>query len=269
MKRLLATAAALLLLVGCGTRPLDSSRVEVLLTDAPADEADQLMVAFGRVDLVPSDAEDEAGVHTVTDSAGELDVLELRNGEAELLGGVDVPPGTYDQIRLVVESARLEFDGGAESFDVKTPSGAQSGLKINVDPPLLAEAGATSEIVIDFDVSRAVVETPPGSGNYLLKPTGLRAVTTSGVLEGTVIDDVTAEPVEDATVTVYEPDETEITSAATTTEADGSFRIITLVEGTYDMELAADGYAALQIEEIDIRAGETTDLGTLQLTPDE
>jgi len=68
---------------------------------------------------------------------------------------------------------------------VFVPSGAQTGIKVNVQPPLIVAEGANQTLIVDFDVERAVVEravveTPPGSGNYLLKPTALRVITEMG-----------------------------------------------------------------------------------------
>lgn len=270
MRKITSLVVALLVLAGCGLQPGGTGRVEVLLTDAPAAEADSLVVSFGRVDLVPHE-DDEAGIRTVTDSAGEIDVLTLQNGETRQLGEIPLDAGTYHQLRLIVDEAHLHFgeEGSSdeEVYPVTIPSGARTGLKINVEPPLVvADDGATSQVVVDFDASRAVIETPPGSGNYVLKPTGVRAVTESGVLEGRVVAEDSGDPVDGASVEIYADDASETTAEALTSE-DGVFRVITLLEGDYDLVVLADEYEELTVEDVAVSVGETTDLGELTLTP--
>lgn len=264
MKRILFILTLPLLLVGCGTPdPSGTSNLKVLLTDAPASEASSLTVAFGRIELVPSEDSDK-GLITISEEIGSIDVLQLRNGGIETLGELTIPDGVYSQVRLVVESAEIAFDNGADVYDVKIPSGQQTGLKINIEPALVAEAGETSQVILDFDAERAVIETPPGSNNYLLKPTAIRAVTHSGVVEGAVVDATTVAAVEGALVEVHNMEGELVTS--TVTEADGSFKFITLVEGTYDIEVTAPGYGSQLVEDVGVVAGETASLGEINLT---
>lgn len=262
MRRIALLTSALLVLAACGTQPSGTSTVAVQMTDAPATEADHLYVDFGRIELMPTE-DGEDGVQTVAEEGGQIDVLTLTNGTVEDLGKVDVPAGTYHQVRIIVEDARLEF--GEESFSVQVPSGAQTGLKVNIDPPLVAAAGATNLVTLDFDASRAVIETPPGSGNYLLKPTGIRAVSEAGLLLGSVADSATAEAIAGATIAVVDQDGADVTSAIT--EADGAFRIVTLPTGAYDVEVSADGYVSHLENDVEVTAGAVTDLGVLELDP--
>lgn len=262
MRRLALLTSALLVLAACGTQPSGTSTVAVQMTDAPATEADHLYVDFGRIELMPA-SESEDGVQTVAEEGGRIDVLTLTNGTVEDLGEIEVPAGTYHQVRIIVEDAQVHF--GEDSFDVKVPSGAQTGLKVNIDPPLVAAAGTTNLVTLDFDASRAVIETPPGSGNYLLKPTGIRAVSEAGLLLGSVADAATTEAIAGATVDVLDQDGVGVTTAVT--EEDGSFRIVTLPTGVYDLEVAAEGYVTHLEDDVEVTAGAVTDLGVLELDP--
>lgn len=270
MKASLIALLALLALVGCGSPSggpnlIEDSRVAVLLTDAPADEASSLFVTFGAVRLVPA-GEGETGILTISEEGGMFDVLALRNGQTAVLGERDVPAGTYSQIRLVVENAELVFvdeeTGEERRHAVRIPSGEQSGLKINVQPPLVAQEGEVSEVLLDFDARNAIRETPPGSGNYRLRPTAIRAVTQTGVLRGRVVD-AGGEGIEGALVTIWSGEE-EVTTART--NRDGYYRIISLTDGRYKVEVEADGYGGLRLEDVRITQGETTDLGAVTLT---
>lgn len=264
MKRIiLILLPTLLLIAGCGGQSLEGDgHAKVMLTDAPATEADTLPVTFSRIELV-GEAE---GAVTVAVEPQTIDVLTLRNGGLEMLGETDLPVGTYNQLRLIVDDAEITFADGAEVHPVDVPSGAQTGLKINIEPALVVEAGQTSEVILDFDAERAVVET--GNGGYKLKPTAIRAVTSSGTAEGRVVAEGGAEgepalPIVGALIVVYDQEGNEIT--ATVTEADGSFRLITLPEGTYDFEVSLEGYGTVMVEDIAVATGEVSAVGEVGL----
>lgn len=265
MKRIiLMILPTLLLLAGCGSQSLEADgRAEVLLTDAPATEADTLPVTFSRIELV---GEAESAV-SVSVEPQTIDVLTLRNGGLETLGETDLPAGTYNQLRLIVDDAEITFAGGSEVHPVEVPSGAQTGLKINIEPALVVEGGQTSQVVLDFDAARAVVET--GNGEYVLKPTAIRAVTSSGTAEGSVVEEGGTEgepglPLAGALIVVYDQEGNVVTT--TITEADGSFRLITLPEGNYDFEVSLAGYASTTIQDVAVASGEVTAMGELELT---
>ncbi|MBW6455615.1 MAG: DUF4382 domain-containing protein [Trueperaceae bacterium] len=258
---------------GLNDDAVGTNRVTVLLTDAPATEATHLWVAFGRVDLVPAEGTG-GGIVTVYD--GEpvtYDVLALTNGTTEELGrAVDVPDGTYEQVRFIVQSATLSFCDGAEEpacehFDVFVPSGAQTGIKVNVQPPLILAEGANQTLIVDFDVERAIVETPPGSGNYLLKPTALRAISEAGAIAGAV-EDGDGSGLGGVRVEVY-PAGSEHTLenlvVATSSEEDGSFAFIALIPGSYDLVVSLDGFEDVTVSDVSVAVGETTAVGPITL----
>jgi len=68
-------------------------------------------------------------------------------------------------MRLILGSNNsVVIDG--KTYDLKTPSAQQSGLKFNIHATLTD--GIEYRLWIDFDASRSIVST--GSGNYILKP---------------------------------------------------------------------------------------------------
>ncbi len=264
-----------------------TNRVTVLLTGSAAPSVsvaaqpegptpDALHVTFGRVDLVPAE-ETGGGVITVYDGDPvTYDVLSLTDGTtAELGQAVDVPPGTYDQVRFIVERATLSFcddvdPDSCEVFDVFVPSGAQTGIKVNVQPPLILADGANQTLIVDFDVERAIVETPPGSGNYLLKPTALRVISEAGAFEGRV-QDVEQIGLEGVSVEVYPAGLTEAERnegnlvVATSSDGDGYFAFIALLAGPYDLSFSLDGYQSASVEDVEVVVGETTSPGPVTL----
>ena len=269
---------ALLLLAACG-EPLaaggavddGTSEFSLLLTDAPATDAEWIRVNFGRIELVPADDSGE-GIVVLTESAGTIDnVLDFQNGATTtLVDGFPIPDGSYAQIRLIVEEVEIGFDedGTEVAYPVFVPSGAQTGLKIDIEPPLAVDAGLPSAVTLDFDAANAVIETPPGSGNYLLKPTGIRAVSAAGTLEGTVVEAGTAAPIENAIVDVYRDEDTEVLVSAAT-DATGLFRFITLTEGTYDLVVSLDGYGPVDVQDVVVDVDGTTVVDQVEMAPTE
>jgi Domain of unknown function (DUF4382)/Carboxypeptidase regulatory-like domain len=241
---------ALIAVLASCTTPSSGSKVSLLLTDAPADEASALQVNFGTIELLG-----DSSPVTISTNGGSFDVLQLQNGQTALMGEATIPDGSYSQLRVVVKDATITVNGVAETIMV--PSGAQTGLKINIKPPLQASNGKTSVITLDFNARRVVERGNSGNG-YLLTPTAITATTVSGTLEGQVVD-AQGVLLAGATISVLDSTSTEVTSAVTGT--DGKFKIITLLEGSYSVNVNLDGYTP-QSFNVAITANQATPIGT-------
>lgn len=266
LQRFSYVAPALLALAGllaaCGAPPEGSGEVRMRLTDAPADEAERLDVTFGEMHLVPQDAEgDETGI-TVVDTAGEVNVLAYRNGGLFDLGEATVPAGTYTQLRLIVSSASITLPD-EDPQPVTVPSGAQTGLKIDLAPALTVEDDGQHEVRLDVDARRAIVRT--GAGDFLLIPTALRALTDFGEVRGTVVADDGSTPIGGATVDVRL--DGDMVTSTTTEPDDGSFAFAALRPGTYDLHVSATGYEATVVPDVTVTTGGVTDVAGVTLTP--
>jgi hypothetical protein len=226
-------------------------RLQVLLTDAPFAhdivESAQIKVSAIRVHR---DAQADGGFITLPDvTDGTLELLDLQNGLTQLLVDAELPAGKYRQIRLLVEEATLKLINGNEYStalgNLNLTSTGSSGLKLFVDPPIQINAGATTEILLDFDLSKSFHPVPATDAltatSYLLMPV-VRVTnrTATGEIHGTVTEDDGLGGqvgVEAATVYVMPPGETDpLNSIATTgTIADGSYTVLGLAVGTYDV----------------------------------
>ena len=152
-------------LAACGdsTGGGNTGTVTVRLTDAPIDKVQSATVWISRVYLVGS-ANDDASRLTISDQKFEYNLLSLQNGVTAALGSADIPIGTYTQLRLVVDSAKivlkapLTFADGTSQRTLFVPSGEQSGLKVNFASPVQVTVGETV-LVADFDVSRSFLFT--------------------------------------------------------------------------------------------------------------
>lgn len=239
--------------------------LKVVLTDAPGDfESVFVDIREIRVhkvtDSTYSDTtnEDEGWI-TISEEPLRVDLLTLQNGNTITLGETEIDTGAYDQMRLILgDDNEVVVDG--ESHYLKTPSAQQSGLKLKIDADI--EAGKSYTLLVDFDASRSIVKTGNGHNpnfNYLLKPV-LRAVSLeeTGSLSGIV------EPSEFATSVYTVVDEDTI---GTTTADDGSFQILGLAAGMYDVTFEPDssGFRDTTLTDIEVFAGEDTDLGTITL----
>ena len=163
---------------GGGTATGDGS-LRVALTDAPSCGYDHVFVTIEKVrahtSATAGDA--EGGWSELTLSpARRVDLLTLTNGVLEELGTMPLPAGHYSQIRLVLASnsgtgttsiANAVQPTGGELVPLATPSGQQSGLKLQAHFDVAA--GQMADMVLDFDACKSVVKAG-NSGNYNLKP---------------------------------------------------------------------------------------------------
>jgi len=176
-----------------GVGPMDGpAQIRILLTDAPADYLESADVCISRVYLVPGkDREDDEGngngpnwVDLFNDPEDPLcyNLLELRDGiTADLTDAVEVEPGEYGQLRLVVSWAEVtlaegyEFRDGTITKPLFIPSGMQTGIKVQLYQAIEAESGTLTTLVVDFDVNENFViqgnpHTPAGIHGILFTP---------------------------------------------------------------------------------------------------
>jgi hypothetical protein len=183
---------------------------------------------------------------TLTVEERTYDLLTLVDGVSAVLGEEELPAGLYTQIRLVLEDAWMVVEGDSTALDV--PSGEQSGLKLihtfSVDP------GVLTELTLDWDACRSLVETPPGSGIWKLKPT-IRVLQRdlSGSISGTVLPldigaAVLAVSVDgaDSAVTQVDP-------------VDGGYRLMPLLPGRWNLEAYAPGYSSAFEDSVVVTVG--------------
>lgn len=250
--------ALVLIIAGCDTAPQsETGTLEVRLVDAPIDSVSEVNIVIDSVQV--NNTDNEEGWITISEPMQSYDLLKLTNGAYEVLGEVDLEPGTYEQIRLILnpEGNNLVFpDERVE--DLFIPSGAQTGVKLNVNAEI--EAGFTYTLILDFDASRSVVKAG-NSGKYLLKPV-IKASNeaTTGIVSGTVLPADAKSKV----MAIVEEDTLTTTLADTT---DGTYKLLGLDPGTYriSFEPRVEGYAETDTSGVEVTAGATTELGTTEL----
>ncbi|MBT8327504.1 MAG: DUF4382 domain-containing protein [Bacteroidia bacterium] len=227
----------------------DKATLAFRLTDAPCDY-DNLFIDVQGIEI----HSDSNGWESLTPfNSGVYDILELTNGLDTLLCQVDLPAGTVSQIRLMLGENNSLVTGGT-SYDLKTPSAQQSGLKLNLHKELLA--GTSYTVWLDFDACKSIVQK--GNGGYSLKPViRVFSDSTDGKLKGVIMPDTISTQVH-----VIQNSDT-ITSIPNN---DGSF-VVCGLDGTYDVlvESFHTNYNDSMISSVSVGFGEIVDLDTVRL----
>lgn len=224
----------------------------VRLTDAPFPFSDiaRVDVFVSRVDArttEPTDAEaadetDQAEWTTVASPGTLVNLLDLADGKTFNLGATTLATGTYNGFRVIIDPTKSSMTlADGTHPDIKFPSAAQSGIKVQLDKPIqLTENG--SVMTLDFDVGRSFVMRGNDARNgFIFKPV-VRAVAQdiTGSFSGSVhANSATGPAVQGATVEVLtagslinDADPTHIVRT-TSTDANGNYRIAFLLPGTY------------------------------------
>lgn len=160
----LFAASGLSVLESC--KKLAGSNVQFRLTDAPGDY-DSVIVEVKAISILYADADSANGWVQLNTKAGFYDLLQLQNDiSVAIADKKDLRPGKINQVRFELGETNYVVVGGIR-FDLKVPSGMQTGIKINLNTTL--EAGRDYVITLDFDAKASIV-TPGLENTYLLKP---------------------------------------------------------------------------------------------------
>jgi hypothetical protein len=261
---ILATALlGVLAACGGGSSGSDTGTLRVALTDAPACGYDAVNVTIQKVRVHKSStaSDTDAGwSEIVLSPAKRIDLLTLTNGVLSELGQTPLPTGKYTQLRLVLGSndsttpmANSVVPSGGSETALTTPSGQQTGLKMNID--LDVAANKMIDLVLDFDACKSVVRAG-SSGKYLLKPVVSvipRFISgVSGFVGTAVANGNTLITLQQAGVVVK----------ATAPDSSGAFLLQPVVPGTYDLVITAPGQATEVITDVVVATDTVTPLGT-------
>ena len=276
--KLILPSLLLIFLFGCNSNTdspsqsdLDSmSRISVRLTDEPGDFDNVFIEIIDFRIKVNDDSDDESGWQSLGEINQTVDLLELTGGESILLvDAFELPPGMLSQVRLVLgEGNSVVIDG--ESFELKTPSAQQSGLKLKVNHEL--EPGFTYNLLLDFDVDKSIV-IAGNSPNKILKPV-MRASTlyASGKIQGAV----TLQDPNNLQEAIVPPSDLQIEASVIVdgetisayADENGVFVLHGVPAGTYDVTITPDpasDYLEAIVEGVVVVNGEITDMGTIVL----
>jgi hypothetical protein len=258
---------------GCDEEP-DTGRVHLVLGDAPYP-----------IELIESAevAVEAIAVHVAGDGAGwehlpfaptTFDLLDLQNGVTAELTNAEVPVGELDEVRLLISSGEIVLTDG-RVMELTVPSGAASGLKIKVRPPITILADLTTDILLDMDVARSFLPIPSSAqqaaeiDSFKFHPVVRAAnLNTTGSVFGWVISDNGTPDTSDdwsywgASILVHDG----IDSSTTFSDNTGYFQVLGLDPGMWQVEVEASGYSSASVN-AQVYAGYDTSVDTLLLSP--
>ncbi len=253
----LGLVAALLAVTGCSksVAPVSSgANLRVMMTDATGPfDAVNLVVTEVSVQMDAGDSTESWQVLKLENTT--FDLLKLRNGVFTTLALGTVTPGHYGQIRLKLGAGSNVVVGGT-TYPLTVPSGLQTGYKLVGD--FTVPATGLIELALDFDASRSIIQT--GNGRYMLKPTvRVMPMLDVGAIAGRIVPDSTAAWV----FAINGAD----TVATTLPALDGTFKLVPLAAGTYDLGVhPLAGFRDTTITGVAVVAQQTTTVPDIHLT---
>lgn len=168
MKKIGILIATVVVLAGCygsedGPSPNNNgfTKMKINLTDAPG-PYQQVNIDLQKVRVQYTDST----WGDLTTNAGIYDLLQLQNGVDTTIVQDSLSKGRYiTHLRLVLgDSNSVMVD--SMLYDLKVPSGAESGLKVKFNDSLQADS---LSITLDFNADKSVHQLG-NKDNYILRP---------------------------------------------------------------------------------------------------
>ncbi len=221
------------------------STIRLNITDMPypIDLIEEAKVTIDRIDVKTGAANDSVPYITLFNDTLTFDLIDLTNGVTAALGDAPIPVGDYSFFRVYVENGSVLLKDGS-LFDLKVPSGSQSGILLKPDAPIVITEEGSNEFLFDFDLSRSFI--PRGNPNDNTKINGfifrpvikVSSSEETGVLKGQVTD-MSNMPLEEVQITVFAAD---TVNAVTFSGAGGHYEFLGLTPGDYLLEAEKTGY---------------------------
>ncbi len=262
MKKLFfSILAAAAILSGCNKSVEGPGKLSIKITDDPFNISyvESATVTITKVEIRKAGDNSANPFIVISEDSVTLDLFKLRNGITMELLNIDIPRGNYDQIRLYVAKASLKIKDQPLAYNVKVPSGSQTGIKIFISPYLNVEGGLSSELLLDFDLSKSFVmrgnmNHSAGVNGFIFKPC-IRATNNSnaGRIEG-LVNDISKVNIADAKVWVKQ--DTIISTAFT--DAYGNYAFLGVPSGTYSIFATKENYDTVSYTGIKVIAGNRT-----------
>jgi hypothetical protein len=266
MKKIIFTIfAAVIILSGCnktdGPGSNGSGKLVVKITDDPfnINYVESATITINKIEIRKAGQNEAASFIVLSQDSLTFDLLKLRNGVTKELLNLDIPYGNYDLIRLYVSEASLKIKDRALAYKVKVPSGSQTGIKISIGPVINVEGGLTSELLLDFDLSKSFVMRgnmthSAGVNGFIFKPC-IRATnnTTAGRIEG-MVKDIAMVKIVNAKVWVVK----DTIMATTFTDTLGRYAFIGIPAGTYSIFANKENYDTTGYNSINVILGNKT-----------
>lgn len=293
---------------GAGVAPTDGTptggmlRVAVTDDPFPIEGVLEASVEIGRVEAHVQELD---GWIVLTEETFTINLVGLSNGIVEEIIDIAANPGTYDKFRFITGPGRVVLDPEkatvadesrlqevtidgvvmdgyvftVEDEGVKFPSGPQTGIKVDVDPPVVVDTRLSGDLLLEFDLGRNFVFNgptthAPGVKRVLFTPSVKASNTTVNGSVTLVVnsDELLLEdpsddlPLEGAEVWLVD----EVGAKVTQTFSDASgVAVLSAPVGTYTLKADKFGFVEGTMPAVTIVLANLGDEGALALRPSD
>jgi hypothetical protein len=262
MKKLIfLISAAVIMFSGCNKTADGPGKLVVKVTDDPFNISfvESATLTINKIEIRKSGQGENGQFIVLSSDTLTFDLMNLRNGVTQEVSNLEIPQGNYDLIRLYIDRASLKIKDQPVEYKIKVPSGSQTGIKLFISPSITIAGGLTSELLLDFDLSKSFVmrgnmDHAAGVNGFIFKPC-IRVTnnSTAGRIEGQVAD--TAKIIlENAKVWVKK--DTVISTAFT--DATGHYTFIGVPSGTYSVYATKEYYDTVSYSDIRVISANRT-----------
>jgi hypothetical protein len=265
------TAAGVIAACGGGSTESQTGTLRLSLTDAPPCGYDHVWVTVEKARVHRSNSADpnDSGWSDIALATPQrIDLLEYSNGRVLLLGETPLPAGTYTQMRLVLSqntgadplANAVQPTDSPDPIPLTTPSGQQSGLKMNVN--LTVNPDTVADFVIDFDACKSVVKAGQ-SGKYLLKP----VLSVYPVISSNIVGWVDTGIADSAEVSAQS--QGKVVRSTSPEPTSGRFELPWVPTGTYELVITARDHVNAVMTGVPVTEAGATTIGneTIRLSP--
>ncbi len=234
--------------------PAGKSELKIMLTDDPSQIFDSIFIDIQKVEVRVKDSAGAEHWDSLTIRKGLYNILNFRNGLDTLLASGLVPSGAVEKIRITLGTGSYVMFKG-----IKTPLNIPSGqnvITVSVDDDVDHEDHHHNRVWLDFD-GHGSIEIHNGKLELKLR-IGHFSHHSSGEIEGKIKPSA-AFPVMIKAVSGSD-------TLIAIPEREGEFKIRGIKGSTAKLIITpSNGYKDSVINNIQVRTGNDTDLGTIVL----
>ena len=223
----------------------DSGKLILRLTDAPFphDKISAVNISISRIELLASEhsvaIEPEEDVLELLDKPLWVNLLELTNGITLTLSNSDLPAGSYSSLKLFLQHIEIVL-ADKTVYDLTPRTNQLQGKEIVLKKRFEISSGLTTDLLLDFDVSRSFVPRMSpvanlGIAGFLFNPiihvsNNAHSGSLSGIITSSSNDKISR--LYGAQVSVIQAD-TLVTT--TFTDRAGMYTVLGLQPGSYEV----------------------------------